>query len=149
MILKTIINYSLSFALIVAMPASGIRAADNTKILIGSWSGKATAPDGGPPSGNIEVDFTRGEDGVLKGKILVKAEGGLQYSGEVSDITFEKRIVSAKAIFKLGENPLEANVSGPLKGKTIQGSFYVVSKGERIGEGTFSITKNAPVPAKK
>ena len=142
--MKTVAAFSYVLIWILAAGVSHGWAADNTKVLIGSWSGKATAPDGGPPSGNIQITFVRGEDGVLKGKIRVKAEGGLEYAGDVSDIKFEKRIVSAKAVFKLGESPLEASVTGPMKGKTIEGNFLVISKGEKIGQGTFSITKDVP-----
>lgn len=122
--------------------------ADNPRPLIGSWTGRATAPDGGPPSGDIELTISRGENKALKGKLLVKAQGGLQYSGEVSNIALEKKIFSATAVFKLGENPIEANVKGPLKGTAIQGNFTVISKGEKIGEGTFNIQK-LPPPKKK
>ena len=142
--MKRVVILSYGLVLLVAFAVADVCASDSTKILIGSWSGKATAPDGGPPSGDIQVTFVRGEDGVLKGKIRVKAEGGLEYGGDVSDIKFENRIVSAKAIFKLGESPLEASVSGPMKGKKIEGNFLVISKGEKIGQGTFSITKDVP-----
>ena len=127
---------------------SELIGADDTKILLGVWSGKATGPEGAPPTGDITVTFSRDETRALKGKIVIKAPGGLQYSGEISDISVQKKVFSGTAIFKLGENPLEAVVTGPLKGKTIQGTFSMMSKGAKIGEGTFSITKE-PVKAGK
>ena len=137
--------------LLLLLPSSSvISAAESTKFLIGSWSGKAAGAGGGPPSGDIQVTFAKGQDGNLKGNILVKGEGGLQYSGEMSEITVKKRVVSAKATFKLGENPLVATITGPLKRNSIEGTFLVTSKGEKIGEGTFSITKDSAVsPAKQ
>jgi hypothetical protein len=123
-------------------------AADETKILLGVWTGKATGPEGAPPTGDITVTFSRDETRALNGKIVIKAAGGLQYSGEISDITVRKKVFSGTAVFKLGENPLQAIVTGPLKGKTIQGTFSMMAKGEKIGEGTFSITKE-PVKAGK
>ncbi len=135
--------------MLVCFLPRGLAGAESTKVLIGSWSGKATGAGGGPPSGDIQVTFAKGEGGSLKGKIFVKGEGGLQYSGEMSDITFKKKVVSAKATFKLGENPLVATVTGPLKRNTIDGTFLVTSKGEKIGEGTFSITKDSPVTRAK
>ena len=124
--------------MLVCFLPHGLAGAESTKFLIGSWSGKATGAGGGPPSGDIQVTFAKGEGGSLKGKIFVKGEGGLQYSGDMSDITF-----------KLGENPLVATVTGPLKRNTIDGTFLVTSKGEKIGEGTFSITKDSPVTRAK
>jgi hypothetical protein len=41
---------------------------------------------------------------------------------------------------------LEVLVSGPLKGKTIQGTFVVSAKGQTLGEGTFSIAKDPASP---
>lgn len=125
--------------------SGGLVVADNTRSLVGSWSGKATGPEGGPPTGDITVTFERDGSG-LKGKILVKAAGGVEYSGQITDISLKNRIFSATAIFKLGDNPLEATVAGPLKGRTIQGTFSVTAKGQKIGEGTFSITKNPSRP---
>ena len=96
-----------------------------------------------------QLTFSRDETRALKGKICdAKAPGGLQYSGEISDITVQKKVFSGTAVFKLGENPLQAVVTGPLKGKTIQGTFSMMAKGEKIGEGTFNITKE-PVKAGK
>jgi len=133
--------------LIVALLASlaGLPA-DNTKVLLGSWSGRATGPQGGPPTGDIVLTIEKVPSG-MKGTITVKAPGGAQYSGQVGDIALKDRIFSATAIFKFGESPLEAKVSGPMKGKTITGSFTVVSKGQKMGDGTFTITK-APAPQK-
>ena len=81
----------------------------------------------------------------MKGKIVVKAPGGLQYSGEISDVTVQKKVFSGTATFKLGETLLQAVITGPLKGKTIDGTFAMMAKGQKIGEGTFSIAKE---PAK-
>lgn len=120
--------------------------ADNTKVLVGSWSGKATGPQGGPPTGDIVLTIQKVPSG-MKGTITVKAPGGAQYSGEVGNIVFKDRIFSATATFKLGENLLEAQVSGPMKGKTITGSFTVVSKGQKMGDGTFTV-KKGPAPPK-
>ncbi len=119
--------------------------ADNTKVLLGTWSGKATGPQGGPPTGDIVVNIEKAPAG-MKGTITVKAPGGAQYSGQVGNIALKGQIFSATAIFKLGENPLEAQVSGPLKGKTITGNFVVLSKGQKMGDGTFTITKNPATP---
>jgi hypothetical protein len=138
----------LLFLLLASASVSELVAADETKILLGVWSGKASGPDGAPPTGDITVTFSRDETRALKGKIVVKAAGGLQYSGEISDITVQKKVFSGTAVFKLGENPLQAVVTGPLKGKTIQGTFSMMAQGEKIGEGTFNITKE-PVKAGK
>jgi hypothetical protein len=83
----------------------------------------------------------------MKGTITVTAPGGAQYSGQISNIALKGGVFSATAIFRLGENPLEAQVSGPLKGKTITGTFTVLSKGQKMGDGTFTITK-APARSK-
>src|SRR5262249_16413030 len=131
-----------------ACSSSELLAADDTKVLLGVWAGKATGPEGAPPTGDITVTFSRDETRALKGKIMIKAPGGLQYSGEVSDITVREKVFSGNAIFKLGESPLEAVITGPLKGKTIEGTFSIMAKGQKIGEGTFSITKE-PVKAAK
>lgn len=148
--MKFIVPGLLLIVLLFGFTTFPVFGADSTKVLLGSWSGKAMAPDGGPPSGDIQVTFVKGENGELKGKLLVKAAGGLQYSGEVSNVKMNKKIVSATVTFKLGENPLEAVVSGPLKGKIIEGNFSVTSsKGEKIGEGTFAITKDVSVAKKK
>jgi hypothetical protein len=136
-------------SLLVSFAAlGGPPAADSTKVLIGSWSGKATGPQGGPPTGDIVVSFAR-EAGGLTGGIVVKAPGGAQYSGQISNITLKDKIFGATVIFKLGEAQLETQVTGPLKGKTIQGTFSVLAKGQKMGEGTFSITKGAAPPPKK
>ncbi len=122
--------------------------ADSTRVLLGSWSGRAAGPQGGPPTGDITVTFEKDPAGV-KGKILVKAQGGIQYTGDVSQVALKGGVFSAVATFKLGENPLEANVTGPLKGRKIEGSFNVTAKGQKLGDGTFSITKDLPVKARK
>jgi len=126
-----------------------LSAAESARTLLGSWSGKAAGPQGGPPTGDITVTFEKDAPTGIKGTIVVKSQGGMQYTGQLSNVTLKNRVFSATAVFKLGENPLEANVSGPLKGKTIDGSFSVVSKGQKLGEGTFSITKEAPAKRSK
>jgi hypothetical protein len=127
---------------------AGLLAVDDTKVLLGVWAGKASGPEGAPPTGDITVTFARDETRTLKGKIVIKAPGGLEYSGEITDVTFQKNVFSGTATFKLGENPLQATVTGPLKGKTIDGTFSIMAQGQKIGQGTFSITKE-PAPAGK
>jgi len=39
---------------------------------------------------------------------------------------------------------LEAPITSPLKGRAIEGTFTVFSKGQKLGEGTFQITKARP-----
>jgi hypothetical protein len=126
----------------VLLLATAALAADNAGALVGTWTGKATGPEGGPPTGDITVVFEKEGTG-LKGTITVKGAGGLQYSGQVTNISLKKRLFSGTAIFRLGENPLQAEVSGPLKGKTIAGTFSVVVQGQKMGEGTFSITRES------
>lgn len=124
-------------------------AAESTRVLLGSWSGRATGPQGGPPTGNITVTFEK-DGAATKGRIVVKGAGGGEYSGQISDVQLKKGIFSALAVFRFGENPLEVRVSGPLKGRSIEGTFAVVSKGQKMGDGTFAITKNpASKPAKR
>ncbi len=124
-------------------------AADNPRVLLGVWNGKATGPKGGPPTGDITVTFEK-DGAAIKGTIVVKGAGGGQYSGQVSDVQLKNKIFSALAAFKFGESPLEVQVTGPLKGKSIEGTFTVASKGQKMGDGTFSITKGpAPKPAKR
>jgi hypothetical protein len=124
-------------------------SADSTKVLAGVWIGKATGPQGGPPTGALTVTFEKSGPG-LKGTIVVKGSGGGEYSGQVSNIELKDKIFSALAVFKLGENPLEIRVSGPLKSKSIEGTFSVMSKGQKMGDGTFAITKSPTTkPAKK
>src|SRR5438876_12267670 len=79
--------------MLVCFLPRGLAGAESTKVLIGSWSGKATGAGGGPPSGDIQVTFAKGEGGSLKGKISGKGEGGLNYSGKMSTITVRKRLV--------------------------------------------------------
>jgi hypothetical protein len=134
------IRYWAAAVALLAVAAFTVNAADNPKVLIGSWSGRATGPQGGPPTGDITVTFERDPAG-LKGTIVVKGAGTLQYSGQVSKITLHKGVFSGTAIFKLGENPLEVEVTGPLKGKKIEGTFSVMAKGQKMGDGTFAITK--------
>ncbi len=122
--------------------------ADNPRPLIGTWNGRATGPQGGPPTGDITVVFEK-EGAVLKGTIAVKAAGGAQYSGNVSDVELSKKVFTAKATFQLGENPLEVLVTGPLQGKTITGTFTVSAKGQKLGDGTFTITKEPAKPTSK
>ena len=137
----------LAGMLCIPMGAFQGYCAESTKALLGSWSGKVTGPQGGPPTGDVVVTFEKAASGI-KGKIIVTAPGGAQYSGQISNIALKNKIFSATATFKLGENPLETQVSGPLKGKTIQGIFAVIAKGQKMGEGTFTITRG-PAPAKK
>ena len=120
--------------------------ADNPRPLIGTWTGRATGPQGGPPTGDITVVFEK-EGAGLKGSITVNAAGGVQYSGKVSEIELRDKVLTAKVAFQLGESLLEAVVTGPLKGKTIAGTFTVSAKGQKLGEGTFSITKGPAKPA--
>ena len=124
------LRITYAFLLVIAalgLISAGAVAADNPKALLGSWTGKATGPDGGPPSGDIEVTLTKDA-----GKIVVKAAGGVEYSGQVSNVILRKKMFSATATFKLGESPTEINVTGPFKGKTIEGTFVVLAKGEKI-----------------
>ncbi len=123
-------------------PTALTAPAESTRILIGSWKGKASGP-GGPPTGDIAVTFEKDPVTGIKGTILVRSEGGIQYRGQVYDVTLKNKLFSATAVFKLGEILLEVKVTGPLKGRTIDGSFSVMSKGQKMGEGTFSITKGA------
>jgi hypothetical protein len=125
----------------------GYPAADSSKILLGTWIGRAAGPQGGPPTGDITVIFSKA-GAELKGSIQVLAPGGAQYSGEVSNIEVKKGIFSATAAFKFGENPLLAEVTGPVKGKAIAGTFAVLVKGQKMGDGTFSITKQAQAAPK-
>jgi len=122
--------------------------ADNTRPLIGTWTGSAAGPQGGPPTGDITVIFEREGPG-LKGTISVRAAGGAQYSGQVSEIELKNKVFTAKAAFQFGESPLLVLVTGPLKGKTITGTFTVSAKGQKLGDGTFTITKGAAKPAPK
>ncbi len=126
----------------------GAVPADNTKVLLGEWSGKVTGPQGGPPTGDVVVTFEK-SGSVVSGKITVTAPGGAKYSGAISNVTLKNKIFSASVVFKLGETALETGVSGPLKGRTIAGDFSVMSKGQKMGDGTFSITKvSAAKPAR-
>ena len=141
----------LLIGVICALCSTGAEAAppaDNVKILLGSWSGKVTGPQGGPPTGDVVVTFEKSGN-LIVGKILVKAPGGAQYSGQLSDITLRNKVFSATAVFKLGESFLETRVSGPLMGKTISGDFSVMAKGQKMGDGTFCITKEAATKSKK
>jgi hypothetical protein len=127
----------------------GAAPADSAKVLVGVWVGKATGPQGGPPTGDITVTFEK-SGSLLRGRIALKGSGGSEYTGQVSNIALNDKIFSAFAVFKMGENPLEIHISGPLKGKYIEGTFSVTSKGQKMGDGTFAITKSpAAKPAKK
>lgn len=132
---------------LLGLAVSAYPAADSNKLLVGTWIGKATGPQGGPPTGDITVIFSR-VGAELKGTIQVKAPGGAQYSGEVSKIELKRGIFSATAAFKFGENPLLAEVTGPVKGKAIAGAFTVLVKGQKMGDGTFSIAKQAQAAPK-
>ncbi len=137
-------------ALLVLLPSGGrTAAADNPRVLLGAWYGRATGPKGGPPTGALIVTFEKAGAGI-GGRITVKGGGGGEYSGTLSDVQLKNRVFSALAVFKFGENPLEVHVTGPLRRKSIAGTFSVVSKGQKMGDGTFSITKGPPPkPAKK
>jgi len=121
-----------------------VAAADDPKALFGTWSGRASGPEGGPPTGEIEITIDMGPVNVPVGKITVKGPDGGSYSGSLEKILLEKNVLTATAVFKLGESALEAQVSGPLKSGTIKGTFTVASRGEVIGEGTFSIARAKP-----
>ena len=133
-------GYAALFAALAV--ASNATAAESVRVLVGSWSGRATGPQGGPPTGDITVNFEKAPVGV-KGTIQVSAQGGVQYSGEISNVTLKAGVFSATVTFKLGETPLQAIVTGPLKGRKIEGGFSVIAKGQKMGDGTFSITKKA------
>jgi len=126
--------------LAVLLPVIPARA-DNPRVLIGTWAGKATGPGGGPPTGEIVITFSRGKEGKLEGTIAVRAPGGSEYTGQMEKITLVERTLTALAVFKLGETPIEVHITGPLKDSAIQGTFTASSKGQELGEGTFSITK--------
>lgn len=134
--LKAFLITMMAGAMVLAPAVS----ADNLKSLTGYWAGKATGPQGGPPTGDLDIVFEKSGSG-LKGTVMVKGPGGLQYSGELSAISLKDGVFSATVSFKLGETPLAAQVRGPLAGKTIAGTFTVVSNGATMGDGTFSISK--------
>jgi hypothetical protein len=144
--MKVLAKYAVCWCFLLAA-VSMLSAADNPKALIGIWSGKATGPQGGPPTGDITVTFTS-SGRELKGTIQVKAPGGAQYSGDISKISLKQGILGATASFKLGESPLLAEVSGPLKGRLIAGTFAVTVKGQKMGDGTFEITKQPAAGSK-
>ena len=97
----------LACFLLFSSALAGVAAEpDESKILLGSWSGRATGPQGGPPTGDITVTFEKAASGMV-GSIAVKAPGGAQYTGQVSNITLKNKLFSATATFKLGETPLE------------------------------------------
>ena len=137
------IKIASSLLLLCAVTASAVGAdsTESARVLLGTWSGKANGPDGGPPTGDITVTFSRGEKNQLKGKIQVKTPNGVEYSGEVSEIALLKRVFSANVTFKLGETPTVAAVTGPLAGRKISGTFSVTTNGQKMGDGTFSVTK--------
>lgn len=134
---RTHVPAAFMAALLLVLPA----VADNPRVLIGTWAGKATGPGGGPPTGEIEVTFSRGKTGQLEGTIAVRAPGGSEYTGQMEKITLVERTLNVLAIFKLGETPIEVRITGPLKGTAIQGTFTATSKGQELGQGVFSITK--------
>jgi len=134
----------LAVIVIFGAAGTGLAAADDAKVLLGTWNGKAAGPDGGPPTGEIRVVFESGAEGEIAGKFIVKAGENFEYAGEVGKISLEKGMFAATAVFKLGENPLEVPITGPLKGRAIEGTFTVFSKGQKLGEGTFQITKARP-----
>jgi hypothetical protein len=126
-----------------APPGAAVTNPESARLLVGTWTGKATGPDGGPPTGDIVVTFARAPKSGLTGKIVVKTPGGVEYSGVVSNIDVVKKVFSATVTFKLGENPTEAAVTGPVTGRTIAGTFSVTTGGQKIGEGSFSIKKES------
>lgn len=135
------------FALLIACgPAAP--GAESVKPLLGAWNGRAAGPKGGPPTGDITVQFIKDGAGA-KGTIAVKGAGGGEYSGQVSEVRLQGGIFSALALFKFGESTLEVRVTGPMKGRSIDGTFSVVSKGQKMGDGTFSITKGPVSKPKK
>lgn len=127
---------------------SGASAADNPRPLVGTWSGRASGPQGGPPTGDLIVTLQSAPGRTVKGTIAVRGQGGVEYSGTITEGKLEKGQFSATAVFKLGENPLEVSVTGPLKGKEIEGTFTVSAKGQKMGDGTFAISKVAPAKKK-
>jgi hypothetical protein len=142
--MKTALPCIALLVFVAAASSAGPLPADTTKILLGSWNGRATGPQGGPPTGDITVTFEKDPTAGVSGVLLVKSPGGMHYSAKVSGVTLKNRVFSATAIFKLGESPLEVHVTGPLKGKTIEGTFSVTAKDQKLGDGTFSITKAVP-----
>ncbi len=126
--------------LLLALLAIGATPADATRSLVGTWVGKATGPQGGPPTGELTIKFEKTSSGV-SGTALVKGAGELHYSGTLSSIALKNHLFTAVATFKLGETPLEVRISGPMKARTIAGTFTVYSKGQKMGDGTFSVTK--------
>jgi hypothetical protein len=121
----------------------GAAAADPTRALAGTWTGKAAGPQGAPPTGDLTVTF-KSQAGQLTGRMTVRGQGGTEYSGDVSDVSLRKGVFSATATLMLGENPLVVQVNGPLKRQTIEGTFSVSLKGQKMGDGTFSIVKSPP-----
>lgn len=142
---------ALFLAVTLASPAEPAATAspETIRLLVGTWSGKATGPDGGPPTGDIVVTFSRAPKSGLTGKIVVKTSGGVEYSGVVSNIAVVKKVLSALVTFKLGEAPTEAAVNGPVAGRAIAGTFTVTTNGQKIGDGTFSIKKESAAAAAK
>ncbi len=140
--MKRIAAVLIAMMLVVLSSGLGAVAADNPRVLLGVWSGKASGPKGGPPTGGITVTFEKDGPGI-KGKIAVKGSGGGEYSGQVSEVQLKNKVFTALAVFKFGESPLEVRVTGPLKGRSIEGTFTVTSKGQKMGDGTFAITKAA------
>ena len=130
-------------ALLVIFSISTLQVfADDPAALLGSWSGRAAGPEGGPPTGDIVLEFSRDENQALTGTVTVVAEGGVRYSGTLSQIQLEDRILTATATFQLGpEFVLEVVVKGPLEGASIKGTFVVASQGQTMGDGTFEIEK--------
>jgi hypothetical protein len=127
-------------ALFLVVTCGPVCAADNPRALLGTWIGKASGPQGAPPTGDLTVTF-KAQGSEIGGRMVVKGQGGNEYSGDVSGVSLRKGIFSGTATLKLGENPLTVEVSGPLKGKMIEGTFTVTLKGQKMGDGTFSIKK--------
>lgn len=134
---------------VVVLSIASFSLAQSSQALLGSWNGTASGPDGSPPTGAIRVTFEQKEGEPLKGKFAVKASEKLEYGGEVERISLKDQVMTAVAIFKLGENPLEVHITGPLKGNRIQGTFSVFAKGQKLGEGTFEIAREEVRPRSK
>jgi hypothetical protein len=118
-------------------------AADNPRTLVGTWVGKASGPQGAPPTGDLTVTL-EAKGHVISGRMAVKGPSGVEYSGTVSGVALRQGVFTGTATLKLGENPLTVEVTGPLKGKVIEGTFTVSMKGQKMGDGTFSIKKVPP-----
>lgn len=123
--------------------APGLVMSQESDVLIGTWTGKATGPQGGPPTGDIAVTFEKSEGDGLTGTIVVIAPGGFQYSGKMDQIAVENNELMARAVFVLGENSLQAEIRGPIEKGRIEGGFTVSMQGETLGNGEFVLVKKS------